>query len=211
MQIPTGVLADAWGPRRLLTVGAFTAAPGRGFIFRFRKHVNGLSGTIAHWRFRWRWPGWWSSSCANNWLPPEQFALSSGLALVCGVLGAVSAGVPLRILVDAFGWRPVIFFSGIFTLLVGAAIWFFARDLPSQKGVCGSNLETDTRKSVIIKNRSPETDWVRSSSTETPGFCSWRRAALWVPSWPSPVCGECPFCRSVSDSRRPKARLSVRP
>ncbi|MGA8181447.1 MAG: MFS transporter, partial [Desulfobacterales bacterium] len=28
MQIPTGILADNWGPRRLLTTGAFVAATG---------------------------------------------------------------------------------------------------------------------------------------------------------------------------------------
>ena len=41
MQIPTGILADIWGPRRLLTTGAFVATVGallftNGIWFRLR-------------------------------------------------------------------------------------------------------------------------------------------------------------------------------
>ena len=32
---------------------------------------------------------------AGHWFAPTRFAMLSGLALACGILGAVSAGVPL--------------------------------------------------------------------------------------------------------------------
>jgi nitrate/nitrite transporter NarK len=58
----------------------------------------------------------------------------SGLALCTGVLGAVSAGVPLRLLVDAFGWRGVLVVSGALTAALAVAIWLFVRDDPSERG-----------------------------------------------------------------------------
>ena len=133
MQIPTGMLADAWGPRKLLAAGALTAAAGA--------MVFALSGSLL-------WAGLGRMmiggsvavayvallKLANHWFPPRFFALISGMALFFGVVGAVTAGVPLRILVDWWGWRPVILASGLVTLAVAAAIWFWVRDDPSQRG-----------------------------------------------------------------------------
>ena len=38
MQIPTGILADSWGPRRLLTFGAFGSAVGRAPVRGLLRH-----------------------------------------------------------------------------------------------------------------------------------------------------------------------------
>jgi hypothetical protein len=46
---------------------------------------------------------------------PQQFALASGLALVFGVVGGVIAGVPLRMLIEAWGWRSVMGVSAALT------------------------------------------------------------------------------------------------
>jgi len=58
-------------------------------------------------------------------------ALIAGLALFFGIVGAVFAGTPLRILVDSFGWRTVILFSAAATLLgtqeaYRAVPWFWS-------------------------------------------------------------------------------------
>jgi len=71
---------------------------------------------------------------ASGWFAPNRFALVSGLALFAGIVGAVFAGTPLRMLVDSFGWRTVIFFSAAATLLVGVGTWVFVRDYPHEKG-----------------------------------------------------------------------------
>lgn len=39
------------------------------------------------------------------------------VALFSGVLGAVTAGVPLRSLIDGFGWRSVMAASGVVMLV----------------------------------------------------------------------------------------------
>jgi len=133
MQVPTGLLADHWGPRRLLTAGAAVAGLGT-FLFALAADV------------------WWANfgrlmiggsvavafvgmlKLAAHWLPPRQYALASGMALFCGVMGAVFAGVPLRLLVDAFGWRPVMMVSALVTCIVAVGIWWVVRDDPKDKG-----------------------------------------------------------------------------
>lgn len=131
MQIPTGVIADRWGPRRLLTAGAGIAAIGTA-LFAYSPNL------------------WWANAgrlligasvavafvsmmkLATHWFAPRQFALVSGMALFCGVIGGVIAGVPLRMLVEAFGWRPVMAVSAVLTALLCVAIWLRVRNDPSE-------------------------------------------------------------------------------
>ncbi len=133
MQIPTGLLADAWGPRRLLSLGAVGAAAGA--------MVFALSNSLA-WAEAGRFLIGGSVAVAwvvllkvaTHWFTPRLFATVSGVALLCGVLGAVTAGTPLRLLIDVFGWRGVMLASGIVTLGIGAATWLWVRDDPSARG-----------------------------------------------------------------------------
>ena len=133
MQNPTGIIADRWGLRRLLSVGAGVAAIGTA-LFAFSPDL------------------WWANAgrllvggsvavafvsmlkLASHWFAPRQFALASGLALFCGVVGGVLAGVPLRLLVESFGWRPVMAVSAGLTALLCVAIWLRVRDDPAQLG-----------------------------------------------------------------------------
>lgn len=133
MQIPTGILADRWGPRRLLTAGAAVAAAG--------SVLFACAGDL-----------WWASAgrlligasvavafvsmlkLATRWFAPRQFALASGLALLFGVVGGVIAGVPLRLLIEAWGWRPVMGVSAAVTAMLAVAIWLRVRDDPAERG-----------------------------------------------------------------------------
>ena len=136
VQIPTGVLADSWGPRKLLTAGTLLASFGA-FIFasapsiymaNFGRFIIGASIGVA-----------WVSilKLSTRWFQPNRFAVVTGLALSLGIFGALSAGVPLRLLLDFFGWRQVIFGVGTITFLLYLAIWTFVRDDPVQKGYMG--------------------------------------------------------------------------
>ena len=133
MQIPTGILSDLWGPRRLLTIGALVAALGT-FLFALAPTVLlanvgrlmiGGSVAVAFVAML---------KLASHWFQPNRFAAISGLALFCGVAGAVSAGVPLGFLIDHFHWRAVMVASGLMTLLITLGIWLFVRDDPSERG-----------------------------------------------------------------------------
>jgi len=133
MQIPTGILADVWGPRRLLTSGAMVAGLGTLF-FAFSdslllasvgRFLIGASVAVAFVCML---------KLAHHWLLPRQFAVASGLALFIGIVGAVFAGVPLHWLVVDYGWRQVMAVSAIFPILVGLLIWLYVRDDPAEKG-----------------------------------------------------------------------------
>ena len=133
MQVPTGVIADRWGPRKLLATGAgiatlgtalFAFAPSIGWANAGRLLIGG-SVAVAFVSML---------KLASHWFAPRQFALVSGMALLMGVVGGVFAGVPLRALVDAFGWRSVMGASAAATALLCAAIWWRVRDDPSQAG-----------------------------------------------------------------------------
>ena len=133
MQIPTGMMADRWGPRKLLTTGALIAGIGT--------LVFALAGDII-WANLGRLLIGGSVAVAfvsilklgSDWFPAEKFALIPGWAVFFGIIGAVSAGVPLRLLVDAFHWRAVIGGSAIVMLAIGVAIWLVVRDTPAERG-----------------------------------------------------------------------------
>jgi nitrate/nitrite transporter NarK len=71
---------------------------------------------------------------ASHWFAPKQYALASGMALLMGVVGGVVAGVPLRFLVETFGWRPVMGVSAVLTAALCIATWLFVRDDPVERG-----------------------------------------------------------------------------
>ncbi|MCB1751589.1 MAG: MFS transporter [Gammaproteobacteria bacterium] len=132
MQVPTGLLADHWGPRRLLTLGAMAAAAGT-CVFAFAADVwwAGLGRLIIGGSVAVAFVG--MLKLAGHWLPQRQYALASGMALFCGILGAVFAGVPLRLLVDGIGWRNVMIVSALLTFAIALAIWWLVRDDPSER------------------------------------------------------------------------------
>jgi MFS family permease len=133
MQIPTGIIADRWGPRRLLTAGAFVAALGS-LLFALAPNIAWayagrllIGGSVAV-----------AFVCmlklASHWMAPRQFALAGGMALFCGIMGAVFAGVPLRLLVSEFGWRAVMLATAAVTLVATVFIWRRVHDDPAERG-----------------------------------------------------------------------------
>jgi sugar phosphate permease len=133
MQIPTGILADCLGPRKLLIAGALVAALGTAMFgvadsvlaANAGRLLIGASVGVAFVAML---------KLASVWMPPRQFALASGLALAVGVLGAVFAGAPLRLMSDALGWRTVMGASAGLTGVLAIAIALFVRDHPAERG-----------------------------------------------------------------------------
>lgn len=133
MQIPTGILADRLGPRMLLTGGALVAAAGS-LVFGLADNeiMAGIGRLLVGGSVAVAFVG--MLKLASHWFAPRQFAMATGMALFCGILGAVFAGVPLSLLVSGMGWRPVMLAAAAFTLLVAVLLWFAVRDDPSERG-----------------------------------------------------------------------------
>jgi MFS family permease len=134
MQIPAGVLIDTWGARKLLFWGALSAGFGT-FLFgatsSFALACAGRAiiggATAAGWLVLLK--------LATHWFPARRFATLSGLGLFFGNIGALFAQVPLRLLIERFGWRPVVLGSAAILFLVCACVWLAVRNDPSEVGL----------------------------------------------------------------------------
>ncbi len=134
LQVPVGVLVDRLGPRRILTVGALTAAVG-GILFATAGSLAtallaraligggvavGYIGTL---------------KLVATWFPVHRFGLLAGLTLAAGTAGAVGAQLPLALLVDAVGWRPSLLGIGVAGLVMALLLAVLVRDRPSPAAV----------------------------------------------------------------------------
>ena len=134
MQVPVGVLIDSWGARKLLFWGALSAAAGT-FLFgstsNFAVACAGRAivggATAAGWLVLLK--------LATHWFPARRFAMLSGLGLFFGNVGALFAQVPLRLLIEHFGWRNVVLGSAGVLLGVCAVVWLAVQNDPSDAGL----------------------------------------------------------------------------
>lgn len=152
MQIPTGLLADTLGPRRLLGAGAVVAAAGT-IVFALAPSaaIAGIGRLLVGGSVAVAFIG--MLKLAGHWLPHKLYALASGIALLAGIGGAVFAGVPLQMAVAAFGWRQVMLAGGVFVLLVGVAIYLLVRDDPSERGYLSHAAENPEADAVALSFR----------------------------------------------------------
>lgn len=129
MQLPTGVLADTLGPRRVLTAGGVVAGIGS-IIFGSADSVAlaALGRTLV---------GFGVSvaficllKLSANWFAEHRFASAVGVSNIFGMSGALLATAPLAWLVTQLSWRTVFVVVGLLSLAVAAATWKRVRDYP---------------------------------------------------------------------------------
>jgi MFS family permease len=127
MQVPTGILVDTLGPRRILLIGAIIACIGS-ILFGLAPSMNvaligrtlvglGVSVTFIA-----------MLKIIAVWFDEKHFATLTGLCMLVGNLGSVLAGVPLSLTAQAVGWRSVFVVAGVISLLLGIACWIWVRD-----------------------------------------------------------------------------------
>lgn len=150
MQIPTGVLADTLGPRKLMTLGCIVAGIGT-LLFALSPEflgagigrlLIGVSVAVAFVGLL---------KISSTWFPKNFYAFVAGNALSIGLIGAIGAGPPLRLLMDQFNWRYVFGVSGALTLFLGGLIWFIVRDFPQEKGYSGFSIVPAEHQKLSMK------------------------------------------------------------
>jgi sugar phosphate permease len=133
MQIPTGLLADSWGPRKtvssalaLAAVGAVVMglAPGLGLAVAGRIMVGVGVSTVFVCNFK----------ILANWFCTRRFVVMGGLFMATGGVGALISAAPLAWLSDALGWRASLVLVGGATLAMSGLVWLVVRDRPQDKG-----------------------------------------------------------------------------
>jgi len=134
IQIPTGVLADRYGPRYVGSIGAsvlslgaigFTASGGYLSAALSRAVIGFGSGVIFISILRF---------CAS-WYRVDEFATMVGLTSGIAGVGAIFATTPLAIAVEWFGWRPTVFGLAIVGVVSGGAVFALARQSPAAAGL----------------------------------------------------------------------------
>lgn len=133
MQVPTGILVDTLGPRRILLLGGIVAGVGS-LLFGSAQNLEaallgrtliglGVSVTFIA-----------MLKIIAVWFEEHRFASMVGLSMLVGNLGSVLAGSPLSWLAQTAGWRGVFVGVGIISLALGALAWLLVRDRPESSG-----------------------------------------------------------------------------
>lgn len=134
MQIPTGVLADTLGPRRILTLGGIIAGCGS-LLFGTAETVTtlstgrllvglGVSVTfIAMLKLH------------AAWFHDRHFGTFTGLSILLGNVGAIAAAAPLAWVLASISWRNVFEAIGMLSLVIGVLTWFLVRNNPTEAGL----------------------------------------------------------------------------
>jgi predicted MFS family arabinose efflux permease len=127
MQVPTGILVDTLGPRRILFLGGLVAGGGS-LLFGMAESLDaaligrtlvGLGVSVVFIAML---------KIIAVWFEERRFATVVGLSMLVGNLGSVLAGAPLSWLAQATGWRGVFVGVGAVSLVLAALCWLLVRD-----------------------------------------------------------------------------------
>lgn len=134
MQLPSGVLADTVGPRRLFTAGSvvagagsilFALAPGVGMLLAGRALV-GFGVAVAFISVL---------KLIASWFREREFGTYLGLLMFVGNLGGMLAAYPLAWVTQFVSWRQVFVAAGVISLVLALATWTWVRDDPRHAGL----------------------------------------------------------------------------
>ena len=154
MQIPTGILVDKIGPRKLIIYGGiftflgtlFLSLAPNSFWAGFGRFLIGGSVAIAFVS---------TLKLTASWLHPKYYSLSTGFLLVAGMIGAILAGVPLQFLSELYGWRVVLTWSSLLGVIISLIAITILTDDPSERGYLSfqNRIKKKDKQSVILELR----------------------------------------------------------
>ena len=129
-QLPTGILVDRFGPRRVL-IGAATLAGLGSLLFAAQTNlwVAYLGRLLMGLGVGVSWVS--AAKLSATWFPPRRFALLLGLTTLIGGLGAIMGQAPLAAAIQLVGWRTTMIGAGLLGLGFAAAFAALVRDSPN--------------------------------------------------------------------------------
>lgn len=134
MQIPTGILVDTLGPRRIVAAGGLIAGVGS-ILFGMAdsllvasagRLLVGLGVSVT-----------FISLLKLNavWFHDRHFATMSGVTVLIGNMGSLLAAAPLAWVLGFASWRMVFVVTGIISLLMAILAWWRVHDHPGKAGL----------------------------------------------------------------------------
>lgn len=134
MQIPTGILADTLGPRRIVAIGGVIAGIGS-LLF-------GLADTLAMASAGRLLVGLGVSVTFISllklnaaWFHDRHFATLTGLSILLGNVGSLLAASPLAWVLAFTSWRTVFVAVGVLSLILALLAWLLVRNHPGEAGL----------------------------------------------------------------------------
>jgi len=149
MQIPTGVLVDRFGPRRILTCALVFLGLGQVLlaladtyaVALLARGVLGLGDALTFVSVL---------RLAANHFPGKQYMLVTALTGTLGFIGNLAATLPLTLLLAGPGWTPTFLVAGLVTLAFTAAVTVAVRDTPTSR-TSSSAAESASEIAVQLK------------------------------------------------------------
>ncbi len=141
MQLPSGLLADSIGPRRLFAGGLLVAGAGS-LMFGYAPDVTwllvgrgmvGLGVAVAFISVL---------KLIASWYREQEFGTWVGVLMLIGNLGGVLAATPLAWVIQHVSWRDVFAAIGGLSLALALAIWAWVRDTPADAGLAPQDVPT---------------------------------------------------------------------
>lgn len=133
-QVPTGILVDRLGPRRIVALGGLVAGVG--------SIAFGLAGSLPAAAAGRTLVGLGVSvafvallKLVVAWFREEEFATLSGAVMLMGNLGAIVSTWPLAWAVGVTSWRNVFVAVGLSSLAGASLTWLLVRDRPEDAGL----------------------------------------------------------------------------
>ncbi|SFQ05622.1 Sugar phosphate permease [Amycolatopsis arida] len=132
MQIPTGVLVDRFGPRRVLTAALLLLGLGQVLLAVAHSYplgllargVLGLGDALSFVSVL---------RLAANHFPGRQYTSVTAFTSALGFAGNLAATVPLALLLAGPGWTPTFLVAGVVTMLFVVAVQLRVRDTPTRR------------------------------------------------------------------------------
>ena len=132
VQLPFGLLLDRFGPRKVNAVLLLVAAAGGAWF----AHAESAGAAIAARALI----GVGVSVCLMAsftafvlWYPPERIATMNAIAFSAGAVGAMTATVPLEMLLRVWPWRDAFMLIVAATLAVSLVLWLWVPEKSVQR------------------------------------------------------------------------------
>jgi sugar phosphate permease len=131
MQIPGGILADKFGPRKMMTTGValwsiFSVLTGAATSLTnliWVRVLFGLGEGIHP-------PA--AFKALSNWFNSAERGRASGLVMSSNTIGPMVAPIIFAVLMGAYGWRNAFFLVSIPGFLIAFAVYWYLRDQPAE-------------------------------------------------------------------------------
>ena len=134
MQIPTGILADTLGPRRVVAMGGVIAGIGS-LLFGTADSIAAASAgrVLVGLGVSVMFISMLKLNAA--WFHDRHFATMTGATILIGNAGSLLAAAPLAWVLGYVSWHTAFVAVGGFSLFLAALTWWLVRDHPGKAGL----------------------------------------------------------------------------